>query len=62
MRTDTPDFFGVLLWALQAIFFTTWALSSFARHGGQPDAAVLGLVALGAALLGYRRARSLRSG
>ena len=62
MRTDTPDFLGVLLWALQAIFFATWALWSLARHGGQPVAAVLALVAFGAALLGYRRARSLRSG
>jgi hypothetical protein len=62
MRTDTPDFLGVLLWALQAIFFTTWALWSLARHGGQPEAAVLSLVAFGAAVFGYRRARSLRSG
>lgn len=62
MRTDTPDFLGVLLWTLQAIFFTTWALWSLTRHGGQPDAAALALVALGAALLGYRRARTLRSG
>jgi hypothetical protein len=62
MRTDTPDFLGVVLWALQAIFFTTWALWSLARNGGQPVAAVLALLAFGAALLGYRRARSLRSG
>ncbi len=62
MRTDTADFLSVLLWALQAIFFTTWALWSLARHGGQPDAAVLAVVAFGAALLGYRRARSLSSG
>ncbi|MGH3036026.1 MAG: hypothetical protein ACRDMU_02500 [Gaiellaceae bacterium] len=62
MRTDAPDFLGVLLWALQAIFFTTWALWSVARHGGQPEAAVLAVVAFGAALLGYRSARSLRSG
>lgn len=61
MRTDTPDFLGVLLWTLQAIFFTTWALWSVARHGGQPEAAVLAAVAFGAALLGYRTARSLRS-
>ena len=62
MRTDPPDFFGVLLWTLQAIFFTTWALWSLARHGGQPNAVALALVAFGAALFGYRRARSLRSG
>jgi hypothetical protein len=59
MRTDTPDFLGVLLWTLQAIFFTTWALWSLARHGWQPAAGVLVLLALGTALLGYRRSRSL---
>jgi hypothetical protein len=62
MRTDTPDFLGVLLWTLQSIFFATWALWSLARHGGHPDAAVLATVAFGAAVLGYRRARSIRSG
>ena len=59
MRTDTPDFVGVLLWTLQAIFFTTWALYSLARHGWQPVAGVLILLGLGTALLGYRRSRSL---
>jgi NO-binding membrane sensor protein with MHYT domain len=59
MRTDTPDFFGTLLWSLQAIFFTTWALWSLARHGWQPAAGVLVLLGLGTALLGYRRSRSL---
>jgi hypothetical protein len=62
MRTDTPDLLGIVLWMLQALFFATWALWSLARHGGQPDAAVLSLVACGAALLGYRQARTLRSG
>lgn len=60
MRTDTADFLGVLLWALQAIFFTTWALWSLARHGWQPAAGILVLLALGTALLGYHRSRSLR--
>jgi hypothetical protein len=59
MRTDTPDFLGVLFWTLQSIFFTTWALWSLARHGGQPEVGVLVLLALGTALLGYRRSRSL---
>ena len=59
MRTDTPDFITVLLWTLQAIFFTTWALWSLVRHGWQPAAGVLILLALGTALLGYRRSRSL---
>jgi hypothetical protein len=44
---------------LQAIFFTTWALWSLARHGWQPAAGVLVLLGLGTALLGYRRSRSL---
>ncbi|MGH3023619.1 MAG: hypothetical protein ACRDNI_08200 [Gaiellaceae bacterium] len=61
MRTDTADLFGVVLWMLQAVFFATWALLSLARHGGEPAAAVLAAVAFGAAVLGYRRARSLRS-
>jgi uncharacterized protein (TIGR03382 family) len=60
MRTDTPDFLGVLLWALQAIFFTTWALWSLARHGWQPATGLLVLLGLATAVLGYRRSRSLR--
>jgi hypothetical protein len=62
MRTETPDLLGIVLWMLQALFFATWALWSLARHGGRPDAAVLALVAFGAAVLGYRQARTLRSG
>jgi hypothetical protein len=59
MRTDTPDFLGVLLWTLQSIFFATWALWSLARDGWQPATGVLVVLGLGTALLGYRRSRSL---
>lgn len=60
MRTDTPDFLGVLLWTLQAIFFTSWALYSLTIHGLQPSSALLLLLGFGTALAGYRRSRSLR--
>lgn len=62
MRTETPDLLGIVLWMLQAVFFATWALVSLARDGGETVAAVLAVVAFGAAALGYRRARALRSG
>lgn len=62
MRTETPDLLGIVLWVLQAVFFATWALYTLARGGGQAVTAVLALAAFGAAALGYRRARSLRSG
>lgn len=61
--TDTrADHFGVLLWILQAVLFATWAVYSLARDGGRPVGALLALLAFTAALLAYRRARSLRAG